>query len=75
MLHEVANPANFLRAIYRSLKPRAHLLLTEPIKHVSRGQFDRTVSTAQQEGFAITDHSLIRLSQSVALTKPAERRP
>lgn len=71
MMHEVANQANFLREIYRLLKPGAPLLLTEPIKHVSQTEFDRTVSLAQQEGFLVTGHPLIRLSHTVVLTKPA----
>jgi 2-polyprenyl-3-methyl-5-hydroxy-6-metoxy-1,4-benzoquinol methylase len=71
MMHEVGNQANFLREIYRMLKPGAALLLTEPIKHVSRAEFDRTVSLAQQEGFVITDHPRIRLSHTVVLKKPS----
>ena len=74
MLHEVGNQANFLREIYQLLKSGAPLLLTEPIKHVSRTEFDRTVSLAQQEGFLVTGHPLIRLSQTVVLTKPSENR-
>jgi 2-polyprenyl-3-methyl-5-hydroxy-6-metoxy-1,4-benzoquinol methylase len=70
MMHEVGNQANFLREIYQMLKPGAALLLTEPIKHVSRAEFDRTVSRARQEGFVITDHPLIRLSHTVVLQKP-----
>jgi ubiquinone/menaquinone biosynthesis C-methylase UbiE len=70
MMHEVGNQANFLHEIYRMLKPGAPLLLTEPIKHVSRAEFDRTVSLARQEGFVITDHPFIRLSHTVVLEKP-----
>jgi 2-polyprenyl-3-methyl-5-hydroxy-6-metoxy-1,4-benzoquinol methylase len=70
MLHEVGNQAGFLREIYQMLKPGAALLLTEPIKHVSRAEFDRTVSLAQQEGFVIADHPLIRLSHTVVLKRP-----
>jgi ubiquinone/menaquinone biosynthesis C-methylase UbiE len=71
MMHEVGNQANFLREIYRMLKPGAAFLLTEPIKHVSRAEFDRTVSLAQQKGFVVTDHPLIRLSRTVVLKKPS----
>ncbi len=70
MMHEVGNQASFLREIYQMLKPGAALLLTEPIKHVSPAQFDCTISLAQQEGFVITDHPLIRLSHTVVLKKP-----
>jgi len=70
MMHEVGNQTNFLREMYQMLKPGAKLLLTEPIKHVSRTEFDRTVSLAQREGFVPTDHPLIRLSHAVVLQKP-----
>ncbi len=71
MMHEVGNQANFLREIYQMLKPGAALLLTEPIKHVSRTEFDHTVSLARQEGFVVADHPLIRLSHTVVLMKPS----
>ena len=74
MMHEVGNQANFLREVYQMLKPGAALLLTEPIKHVSRAEFDHTVSLAQQEGFGVTDHPLIRLSHTVVLKKPSQDR-
>ena len=70
----VGNQANFLREIYQLLKSSDSMLLTEPIKHVSRTEFDRTVSLAQQEGFLVTGHPPIRLSQTVVLTKPSQSR-
>ncbi len=70
MMHEVGNQANFLREIYQVLKPGAALLLTEPIMHVSRAEFDHTLSLARQEGFIITGHPLIRLSYTALLQKP-----
>jgi len=70
VLHEVSGRIGFLREIYQMLKPGACLLLTEPAKHVSQVQFDRTVSEAQQEGFAVTGHPAIRSSHAVVLTKP-----
>ena len=72
MMHEVGNPAHFLREIYQMLKPGALLLLTEPIKHVSCADFDHTISLAQQAGFIVTAHPLIRLSHTAVLMKPKE---
>jgi len=74
MLHEVGNQINFLREIYQLLKPGALLLLTEPVKHVSRAEFDHTISLAQQEGFVVTGHPPIHLSHTALLTKPLESR-
>jgi len=70
MMHEVGNQAKFLQEIYQMLKPGAVLLLTEPIKHVSRAEFDHTISLARQEGFVVTGHPPIRLSHTAVLQKP-----
>lgn len=70
MLHEVGDQANFLREIHDVLKPGAALLLTEPIKHVGRVEFDRTVSLALKEGLVAAGHPQIRLSHAVVLAKP-----
>ena len=76
-LHDAARsrqPSQLPPGDLPTAQARCPLLLTEPIKHVSRTEFDRTVSLAQQEGFLVTGHPLIRLSQTVVLTKPPESR-
>lgn len=73
VLHEVGDLANFLREIHQLLKPGAPFLLTEPIGHVRRSDFARTVDLATQAGFRVIGHPLIRLSYTVLLTKPAAR--
>ncbi len=70
VLHEVGDQANFLREIHHMLKLGATLLLTEPIRHVGRVEFDRTVSLALEEGLVATGHPQIRLSHTVVLTRP-----
>ncbi len=75
VLHEVPGRTSFLHEIYQMLKGGACLLLTEPARHVSRVQFDCTVSEAQQQGFVVTGHPPIRLSYAVVLTKPSADGP
>jgi ubiquinone/menaquinone biosynthesis C-methylase UbiE len=70
MLHEVGDPARFLREILQMLKPGAVLLLTEPTGQVSRSDFDHTLACAQQEGYVVTSHPRVRLAYAVVLTKP-----
>jgi ubiquinone/menaquinone biosynthesis C-methylase UbiE len=74
MLHEVADPSNFLREIYQLLKPGASLLLTEPVGHVKQAQFECTLSLAERQGFVLTGRPPIRLSHAAVLTKPAAGR-
>jgi ubiquinone/menaquinone biosynthesis C-methylase UbiE len=69
VLHEVGDLAGFLREIYQLLRPGASFLLTEPIKHVTRTEFDRTISLAQAQGFTVTGHPRIRLSYAAVLMK------
>ncbi len=74
MLHEVADPANFLREIYQLLKPGASLLLTEPVGHVKEAQFECTLGMAERQGFVLTGRPPICLSHTAVLTKPAASR-
>jgi len=71
MLHEVGDQAGLLQEIHQLLKPGAVFLLAEPDKHVAREAFDRTVALTQAQGFVVTDHPLIRLSQTAVLIKPS----
>jgi hypothetical protein len=66
----VSDQTRFLREVYDLLKPGASLLLTEPVKHVARAEFDRTVCLAVKEGFSATGHPPIHLSYVIVLTKP-----
>ena len=53
MVHEVADQRKFLAQIWESLKQPGTLLIAEPKLHVAKAGFDKTVSTALEEGFAI----------------------
>lgn len=70
VIHELSDPAGYLREIHRLLKSQAHLLLTEPAAHVGRDEFERTVSSATRTGFVVTDRPRIHLSRAVVLKKP-----
>jgi ubiquinone/menaquinone biosynthesis C-methylase UbiE len=70
ILHEVPDQAHLLTEIRQLLKPEATLLLAEPRGHVNRGQFDHSVSIAQESGFAIAGHPEIRRTYAVSLAKP-----
>lgn len=69
MVHEVARRDKFLREIKQSLNPSGTLLLAEPRLHVTRAEFQKTVSTALQEGFVIADEPEVSMSMAVLLRK------
>ncbi len=68
MVHEVPDQRKFLTEIFGFLKPGGLFLLAEPILHVSKKSFLRTVQTANEIGFAVKVTPKIRLSHSVLLT-------
>jgi 2-polyprenyl-3-methyl-5-hydroxy-6-metoxy-1,4-benzoquinol methylase len=64
MVHEIPNQRTFLTEIFGFLKPNGLFLLAEPILHVPRKSFLRTVQTANEIGFIVKDMPKIRLSHS-----------
>ena len=69
MVHEVPNQRAFFREIFGFLKPQGLFLLVEPILHVRKKSFLRTVHTAKEVGLIVKDRPKIRLSHSVLLTR------
>jgi ubiquinone/menaquinone biosynthesis C-methylase UbiE len=65
MVHEVPNQRAFLTEIFGFLKPEGLFLLVEPILHVRKNSFLRTIQTANEVGFIVKDMPKIRLSHSV----------
>jgi ubiquinone/menaquinone biosynthesis C-methylase UbiE len=68
MMHEVPDQHRFLSEIRNLMKPEGLFLLVEPVIHVSKKNFARTIETAKELGFAIKEYPKIRMSQSVLLS-------
>lgn len=64
MVHEVPDQRRFLAEIGNLMKPDGLFLLVEPLLHVSRKNFARTVETAKALGFTIKESPQISMSQS-----------
>lgn len=69
MAHEVPNQRAFLSEIFGFLKTDGLFLLAEPIFHVLKKNFLRTIQTATEIGFIVKDRPKIRLSHSVLFTR------
>ena len=65
MVHEVPNQRSFLTEIFSFLKPDGLFLLVEPIFHVPKKSFLRTIQTANKIGFIVKEMPKIRISHSV----------
>ncbi len=67
MVHEVPDQSTFFREIRDLLKPSGSLLLAEPIVHVRRKYFLRTLQSATEMGLVVKESPKIRLSHSALL--------
>jgi ubiquinone/menaquinone biosynthesis C-methylase UbiE len=67
MLHEVPEPAGFLREIHSLLKPEGRVLLAEPKWHVGRDRFRESIELMKRTGFAVLSEPRIRFSRTVLL--------
>ena len=71
LVHEVPDKKRFFSEVYTTMKQSGKLLLAEPRGHVSRPDFERTVSIAQSAGFAVLRDLEVRRSRAVLLrTRP-----
>jgi 2-polyprenyl-3-methyl-5-hydroxy-6-metoxy-1,4-benzoquinol methylase len=67
MAHEVPDQSSFFREIRALLRPNGSLLLAEPIVHVPKKYFLRTLQSAIEIGLVVKESPKIRLSHSALL--------
>lgn len=73
LAHEVPDKKRLFSEIHDTMKPTGKLLLAEPRGHVSRLDFDRTISFAQRAGFEVSGDLKIRRSRAVLLRLRQEK--
>jgi ubiquinone/menaquinone biosynthesis C-methylase UbiE len=69
MVHEVRQPAAFLRQIHELLVVGGKFLIAEPFIHVSSRAFQQTISLAKVTGFRVVDQPKVPASRAVLLCK------
>jgi 2-polyprenyl-3-methyl-5-hydroxy-6-metoxy-1,4-benzoquinol methylase len=67
MVHEVPDQRKFLTEIHNLLKPAGLFLLVEPIVHVPKKSFLKTLKTAEDVGFLVKENPKIRICHSALL--------
>jgi ubiquinone/menaquinone biosynthesis C-methylase UbiE len=67
IVHEIADQGRFFEQIRDVLKPSRCLLLAEPIIHVTRRMFSRTLGAAKEIGLTVKEKPRIALSHSALL--------
>ena len=73
LVHEVPDKERLLSEICDTMKQTGRLLITEPRGHVSKKDFDRTVSSAQRVGFEVISDLAIRRSYAILLGKRQDK--
>ena len=69
VVHEVSDASGFFSEIQKTIKPTGIFLVVEPKGHVSKKDFETTVSIAEQNGFEVIDSPQIGRSRIVLLGK------
>lgn len=69
MVHETPDQNEFLKQIYSVMKHDGKLLIAEPKMHVTRKEFNTTVTVAKEIGFYKINGPEIHFSHSALLAK------
>ena len=69
VVHEVPDARAFFSQIYQAIKSDGIFLVVEPKGHVSKKDFEITISIAEQNGFNVTNIPGISRSRTVLLKK------
>lgn len=72
MVHEVPNSEALFRELYSMLKSRGRALIAEPSFHVSKRAFEKTLRTAQDQGFIRVDTPKVFFSKTALIQKQTD---
>jgi ubiquinone/menaquinone biosynthesis C-methylase UbiE len=67
IVHEVSDQDRFFKQVKDILKPSRCLLLAEPVIHVTRRMFSRTLDAAKEMGLTVIENPRIAFSHSALL--------
>jgi len=70
MAHEVPDQAQFFSGLWKSLKPGGRMFVMEPRFHVSRKDFERTITLAENAGFKMEKCFKKSFTRNVVMGKP-----
>ena len=69
MVHEVRDRDKLLRQVHHILKPGGRFLLVEPIVHVPKREYLRTVDATQAAGLVLVSKPHVRFSRAALFTR------
>jgi ubiquinone/menaquinone biosynthesis C-methylase UbiE len=69
MVHEVPDQEGFFKEIAEILTNKGRVFIVEPLFHVSKSDFEKTIRTAKNAGFGIKERPKVLFSKSALLEK------
>jgi SAM-dependent methyltransferase len=69
VVHEIRDLERFFAEIHDLLRPGGRLMMTEPVKHVSRDRFDAEVARAREAGFRRESEPRVRFCHAAVLER------
>jgi 2-polyprenyl-3-methyl-5-hydroxy-6-metoxy-1,4-benzoquinol methylase len=69
IVHEVPDAESFLRQVHAALRPGCKLLLAEPKGHVSKKEFEETLTAARAVGFSSVKTPVVRGGRTELLAR------
>ncbi|MDJ0622503.1 MAG: class I SAM-dependent methyltransferase [Desulfocapsaceae bacterium] len=73
VVHELADQQSFFKEVMAILKIQGALLIIEPPLHVSRKDFDETISIGQQAGLLVEEGPRVFLSKTILMKKAGKQ--
>jgi ubiquinone/menaquinone biosynthesis C-methylase UbiE len=73
IVHEVPDKERLLSEIWKTMNETGKLLIAEPSTHVSKTDFDKTISIARIAGFEVMNDVAIRRSHAMLLGKKQDK--
>jgi len=74
VVHEVPDASSFFSEICEVIKPTGRFLVSEPKGHVSKKDFEITISVAERNGFGVIDSPQIGRSRVVLFGKKTHKK-
>jgi ubiquinone/menaquinone biosynthesis C-methylase UbiE len=68
MIHETPDRKNLFRELKSIIKPGCHMLIVEPLFHVTKKEFDKMVNELSEEGYSINESPGVFLSRAILIS-------
>ncbi len=69
MVHELPDQASFFAETSRALRTGSRMLISEPVHHVTRTSFEKTLTMASSAGLALESTLSMRSSHAAVLVR------